>query len=279
MAHHPSARGLLYGQQVGAGRCARVAGPVRNMRELEAVWKLARADLVISTDDGGTDVFLWEHSVRVAKSAQYLSRLPEAQARKPDPVALLTAALYHEAGWLARLREGEIHRFEILFGVSPESIAIDSIRVMQHTLQSVISAESLSVACDALRGRTGIIPESIEGQVLSDADNLEEFGLGFLWTTIRRGICGGRGVRAVLDAWKRRTEYQFWNARLKDSFRFDASRKLAQTRLAQLEVFMLETERQHEVEDVRNIVDSVLEQASSPLKWPMETDVRPWVKG
>lgn len=264
---------------MGAGLSFAEAGSVGSMRELEAVWKLARADLVIPIDDGGQDLFLWEHCVRVAKGAEYLSRLPEVHRREPDHLALLAAALYHEVGWVSRWREGEIQRFEILLGVPAESMVIDSIRVMQNSLQGAISAASLSRASDTLRSRTGHDVQTIEGIVLADADNLEEFGLGFLWTSIRRGLCGGKGVRSVLDAWKRRTEYQFWTARLKDSFKLEESRKLAQQRLVQLETFLTAMEKQHEVEDIRNMVESIVGQELPAVPWPVEIEPRPRSKG
>ena len=249
------------------------------MRDLEAVWKLARADLVVPAEGGGNDIFLWEHCVRVAKSAQYLSRLPEAQAREPDSLALLAAALFHEAGWISRWRAGEIERHEILLGSPSESIVVESIRVMQQALHGVIPAQSLTRACETIRFRTAQSPEPIEGQILIEADNLEEFGLGFLWMAIRRGICGGKGMQAVLDAWKRRTEYHFWTARLKDAFCFDASRKLAESRLRQLELLMSEMMIQHEVEDVRHLVESVRGCPLAPLVWPGEIEGRTKSKG
>lgn len=249
------------------------------MRDLEAVWKLARADLVVPAADGGNDIFLWEHSVRVAKSAQYLSQLPEAQAHEPDSLALLAAALYHEAGWISRLRGGEIERYEILLGSPSESIVVESIRLMQQSLNGVIPAQSLAKAGETIRFRTAHSTELIEGHILTEADNLEEFGLGFLWMAIRRGICGGKGVQAVLDAWKRRTEYHFWTARLKDAFHFDASRKLADARLRQLEALMSEMMVQHEIEDVRLLVESVRGSPLAPLAWPGETENRNKSKG
>ncbi len=249
------------------------------MRDLEAVWKLARADLVVPADHGGNDIFLWEHCVRVAKSAQSLCQLPEVQAQEPDSLALLAAALFHEAGWITRWRAGEIERHEILLGSPSESIVVESIRIMQHALHGVIPAQSLTRACETIRFRTTHLPDLIEGHVLTDADNLEEFGLGFLWMAIRRGICGGKGVQAVLDAWKRRTEYHFWTARLKDSFHFSASRQLAESRLHQLELLMSEMMIQHEVNDVRLLVESVRGCPLTPLVWPGETDNRNKSKG
>lgn len=225
------------------------------MRDLEGLWKAARAQLVIPAEDGGNDIFLWEHSVRVAKSAHYLSRLPEAQPHDPDVLALLMAALFHEAGWVSRWRSGEIKRYEILLGSTNDSIIAESVRLMQQSLQGLAPPMSLQRAAEAIMSCHGHSFNLIESQLLREADSLEEFGFGFVWMAIRRGICGGKGVQAVLDAWRRRTEYQFWVAR-QNSFHFEASRLLATSRLKQLETLMAEMASQHEGEDVRKFVES-----------------------
>lgn len=249
------------------------------MRDLEAVWKLARAELVVPADGGGVDIFVWEHSVRVAKSVHYLSYLPEAQMHHPDSLALLAGALFHESGWISRWRGGEIERYEMLMGTPTEGIVAESVRLMENALRTVIPEHSLRRAADSIRYRSSSGSEFIEGSILNEADNLEEFGYGFLWSAIRRGICGGKGVQAVLDAWKRRTEYHFWTARLKDAFCFEPSRRLAQTRLYHLETIMREMSTQHGVEDIRAMVESARGGSVTPLVWPDEIDPRGKSKG
>lgn len=269
----------MSGAQVGLGGTAVNQVGDGGMRELEAIWKLARADLVVPAEGGGNDIFLWEHSLRVAKSAMYLSQLPDASAGNPDAKALLAAALYHESGWISRWRAGEIERYEMLLSSPSESIVVESVRLMQKALHDILPPSSMTRACETIRFRTSHGSETMEGQLLIEADNLEEFGLGFLWMAIRRGICGGKGVQAVLDAWKRRVEYHFWSARLKDSFRFDASRKLAESRLGQLEMLMAEMAVQHDVEDVRLMAESIIGHPIAAFAGPRETDLRGKYKG
>jgi hypothetical protein len=244
------------------------------MRDLEGLWKTARAELVIPAEGGGSDVFLWEHSVRVATCAKYLSRLPEAQEENPDPLALLAAALFHEAGWISKWRAGSIKRHDILLGSSNESIMTESVRLMQKSLRDLVPPTSLQRASETIMSRFGSPPALIESDILQDADNLEEFGLGFLWMTIRRGICGGRGVQAVLDAWKRRIEYQFWRTRIQDAFRFEVSRQLAKARLQHLESLMGEMAVQHDVEDVRKMVESRRGCPLAPVDWLRDGEKR-----
>ena len=253
---------------------ALLAGLSSVMRELEAVWKIARADLVIPTGNGGNDIFLWEHSLRVAKCAFYIAHIPQAQALQPDLLALIVAGLYHESGWITRFRSGEIDRFEVLLGTPAETNHVESVRIMQASLDSVVPRPSLQKATDAIRWRGAHEGDSVEGRILAEADNLEEFGLGFLWTAIRRGICGGKGVQAVIEAWQRRAEYHFWTARIRDSFLFEPSRVLAQSRLKHMETIMSQMNLQHHVDDVRAALESLAKVPVSPVSWPKEQEIR-----
>ncbi len=213
--------------------------------DLEALWRRARADLVIATSRGNPDVFLWEHSSRVAKSAQHIAKLPEVLRQGPDHLAIQAAALYHDAGWVARWRNEEIERTEMLLTPVSEATREQGAVMLERSLSALLPKDSLDRATRAVRVLNNRDLESIEAQVVAEADYLEEFGVLPLWIAVRRGAREGKGVQAVLDTWRRKREYQFWTARLNDSFRFDSTRKLAEERLHRLERLMDELEEQH----------------------------------
>ncbi len=216
----------------------------------DAIWKRARADLLIPIPRGEADVFLWEHSARVAKTAQTILTLPEVRVRTSDEIAVVAAALYHDAGWSARCRSGETERTEVLLGTLTEGDREEGARMMEHSLAGLLPPASLDRAGRAVRTYHERTTEVIEGHIVADAKNLQEFGLLSLWPAIRRGLLDGKAVQAVLDTWHRKQEYQFWSARLQDAFHFDSVREVARRRLADLERFMSELEQQHSVADV-----------------------------
>ena len=218
--------------------------------DLEAIWKRARADLVIATPRGDSDVFLWEHSVRVAQTGQHIARLPMIRSQKPDEAAIVAAGLYHHAGWITRFREGAVDRMEILLGPLSEADHDQGAVLMEKSLAGLLAKESLEVAARAIRGARNRDTELIEAQVVIEADNLQEFGVVSLWSAIRRGAMDGKGVQAVLDTWRRKKEYHFWTARLNDSFRFEPVRELARRRLEKFERLLEELEEQHSTADV-----------------------------
>lgn len=218
--------------------------------DLEAIWKRARADLVIPTPRGDSDVFLWEHSALVAKTAQHIARLPMIRSQQPNEAVIVAVGLYHDAGWITRFREGAVDRMEILLGSLSEADHEQGAMLMKQSLADLLSKEVLDLAVRAIRGTRNRGTELIEAQVVAEADNLQEFGIVSLWQAIRRGAVEGKGVQAVLDTWRRKKEYQFWTARLNDSFRFESVRELARQRLEKFERLLGELEEQHSGADV-----------------------------
>ena len=236
------------------GQDAFVVRPVggrSSMVPLDPIWNAARADLVIATESGDPDLFLWEHSVRVARSAQQIAALPVVRKQAPDESAVVAAALYHDAGWAVRWREGTAKRTEILVRPTPEPHREQGASMMEQSLAEVITADSLERASSAIRTINDYEIPTIEGQIVTEAENLEEFGLISLWTAVRRGMLDGKGVETVIETWRRRKEYRFWEAFLADSFRFDRVREIGKERLAKLERMMEELEEQQQGLDLQ----------------------------
>ncbi len=217
----------------------------------DAIWSRARADLVLVTDRGDEVRTLWEHASRVAENARRIAALPDVQATSLDESALVAAALYHDAGALERSREGGIISDEIMLKPLSPAEREDGASLMQKSLKTVLPAESLARATHAVKSLGNRKIESIEGVVVAEADCLDEFGALSLWTMVRRGAAEGRGIQAAIDTWHRQKEYRFWEARLKDSFRFPAVRMVAQRRLAVFADLMNQLARQHAGDDVR----------------------------
>lgn len=220
------------------------------MTKLDSIWSRARDDLVVTSDTVEQDVLLWEHSSRVARSAQQIAKFPIVQERSPDELAIVATGLYHEAAWSVLLRNGEATRADILIRPPSESHREQGASLMERSLRGLIPPESLKRASHAIRALNDRQTNSIEAQVVADADNLDEFGLLVFWPTIRRGTLDGKGVKAAIDTWHRRREYQFWTARINDSFRFAPVRELARERLAKYDRAMRDLEEHHEGTDI-----------------------------
>ena len=226
------------------------------MTNLDAIWNQARSDLVIIAKNGDQDLFLWEHSAQVARYARLIARCPIVEEQSPDELAIMAAALYHDAGWSASFRDGEVARTDILTRAAPDTHREKGASLMERSLAGLVPGKTLRRASEAVRALNDRAVELVEAHVVADADNLGEFCLLALWTTARRSMLDGKGVQAAIDTWHRRKEYQFWTARLNDSFRFAPVRELARTRLARFERAMAELEEHYLGTDITVVLSA-----------------------
>jgi len=217
---------------------------------LDDITHRAQVDLTLVSSHGDEDPFLWEHSQRVANIALAIAAMPMIQAHDPDETVVYAVACYHAAGWASRFRSGDVTRFDVLLSPSCNALAEEGAAMLEQRLADVLSPEQLRSASRAVRILHERDVDQIEAQIVAEARALEEFGLVSLWPTIRKGMIDGKGVQAVIDTWRRKHEYHFWPARLKDAFRFEPVRELARRRLAKLEEFMNELARQQSGSDV-----------------------------
>ncbi len=89
-----------------------------------------------------------------------------------------------------------------------------------------------------------------EAMILSDGRGLEDLGATGLLGTLRKQLIDGKGVSDILESWKRKIEYGYWQARLKESFRFAAVRAIAEQRFAAVEQFMNQLAMENTVGDL-----------------------------
>jgi hypothetical protein len=220
------------------------------MTKLDALWNRARADLTIALEGGEKDIFLWEHSSLVARTAQRIAQLPEIRPRTLDESAVVAACLYHEAAWVSRVRDGQVSPQEVLCRSRGEAHRETSAMFMEERLAEILPPESLKRASNAIRTLNDRDIKAIESQVVTESKNLCAVGPLSMWQLLRRGALEGRGVQTVLDTWRRQKEYSFWTAHIDHSFRFEQVKEIARRRLASFEHLLEDVEKQFECQDV-----------------------------
>jgi len=226
------------------------------MAETDPLWQRAKADLVVLDAGGVHDTFLWEHSVRIARAAAQMLAYPELAEANVDRLALLAAALYHDAGWVIQFREHQISRWDILSRPTTDLQRELAAHWLEERGAELLPQRSLETACAAVRACNSRKAESLETQVLAESESLDEFGPLAFWRLVRRHAAEGRGIEAAIEAWNRQHEYHFWEARIKEGFRFDSVRRIARGRLSVLESFLAAIAVQHAGEDLAERVDA-----------------------
>jgi HD superfamily phosphodiesterase len=200
--------------------------------ELEPLIDEAREVLVTTSPLGREDRFLFDHSLRVMHVAERLSHCREVKGWRIDRFALQVAALFHQA---ATVRLDEERRTSTVYAaatMSAEDIKEYSAELVGDRLGGRVESRQLSRIQEIIRRAHDASIELAEAKLLSDADSLDDIGALGVWRDMRRNILEGRAVDDTVRAWQRREEYGYWEARLREAFNLETSRRLAERRLA-----------------------------------------------
>ena len=223
---------------------------VERLNLSDALWMQAKSDLMVQPPEGPADSVVWEHSQRVARSAEFIAGLPEAAELGVDRVALSAAGIYHDAGWVVQMREGEVAPRELLLRPTSDiqrELAADWLeaRAAQH-----LAPGSLQRAARAIRQCNDRRTDLIEARILCDAENLDQIGPQSLELLVRKLLSEGRSMADLVAAWDRQEEYHYWQARIKECFHFAGVRDLAQQRWESMKRLMTELKRGVLLEDL-----------------------------
>lgn len=225
------------------------------MDERHPIWLRARHDLIVRSDDGSEDVLVWEHATRVARSAVAIARLIGLQTGEADQECLTSAALYQDRCWILQHQDDTLSVSEMLakpLSVAQRELAATSARQSLADCMPSKRLESVCrVICEAGDRRT----TNIGAQILADATNLDQIGPLALLHHIRRQSPGYGSVAALLKTWDRQREYNFWPARIKEGFRFEPIRRIAEQRLQAAESLVDTLRSQANAEDVATAIN------------------------
>ncbi len=214
------------------------------------LWKKAERDLRISVHGWPPDPIVWEHSARVARTAEMIARLPEVAAQAPHTEAVVVAALYHGMGWVLQVQAGQISPDELLLRPTSDFCRDIAADWMDAHLPTIVPGGVLERAVAAVRKAGDRRTDMIEAQILAEADNLDQIGPPFIERMIRKCRHDGRTMEQLLASWERQEEYQYWQARIKESVRFASLRELAERRHQALRRFMADLAVAVRLEDV-----------------------------
>lgn len=82
-----------------------------------------------------------------------------------------------------------------------------------------------------------------------------------VFNEFRRNVIRGKGVSDVMESWKRKVDYRYWQARLKESFRFETVRKIAVQRFAATEYIMNQLKIENAAQDLEDVLLESLDYA------------------
>ncbi len=219
------------------------------MPEIEPIVETARVVLIGRSPLGREDAFLFDHALRVMRVADRLSTCAEVRSWRIDRFALQVAALFHQA---ATVRLDEERRTSTVYAaatMSAEDVKEYSAELAGDRLGGKVSPRQLDLIQEIIRRAHDAGSDLAEAKILSDADSLDDIGTLGVWRDLRRYILEGRAVEDTVRAWRRREQYGYWEARVRDAFNLETARRLAESRLGVARAFMQQLEAEFDASD------------------------------
>ena len=200
------------------------------MPELDVIRQIARQTLIAPDGSGRCDNWLWDRTQRITRNVEHICRLPELaeQAIALERSCLITAAYFCGCG-LQDKNASDINDAEVC-NLSAQ-IASDKLAGILTETQVNKVSRIITESCNRFTDMT-------EAMILSDGRNLEDMGAVGLLHELRQHITNRKSISEVLESWKCKIEYGYWQARLKESFRYNSVRQMAEQRFGAMEHFM-----------------------------------------
>ena len=224
------------------------------MVDLGVITEIAEQVLAVPTIKGLPDRYLIDRAGRVLRHCGNIAQLKEVQCFQIDRECLHIAALFRDAGFARYADQGNTVCRLVLADLSDEDLRDFSTQVVQERLVGLLNPRQLERVCSTILESGSRETTLIEAMILSDARNLEDMGAVGIFHECRRYVVHGRGVTEALSSWKRKVEYDYWSARLRESFRFEAVRELARKRLVVAERFMQQLALENRAGDMEDLL-------------------------
>lgn len=199
---------------------------------------LAHAALLIPARDGPPDAILWRRAVRLSRLVGCLARVPEMADVRHELRAAETAALFFEIGRHRAHIDGIIPPDELMTAAVDDALREAGVDALTAVPAALLSETARSIAIAAIRGWNRPAGPSGEALLLAEAVHLDDLGPLWLWHEARRGGSAMQTLDGLLTQWRRRQDYGYWDARIREVLRFEWSRQLARRRVAAMQVFV-----------------------------------------
>ncbi|MCK5001362.1 MAG: hypothetical protein KAS23_17580 [Anaerohalosphaera sp.] len=232
------------------------------MSEIDIIREVAEQVLKVPTLAGTKDSYLWDRAQRLVRNVEHICRLPElAQSNRPiDRFALTSAAYFSDAGFAHYVDAEDKTARVVLADVSVSDLRDFSAQVVTDKLLSLIAGPKIDKINRIMQESSDKQSKLTEAMILSDARNLDDMGAIGIFNEFRRYVVHGKGASDAIDSWRRKVDYRYWEARLKESFRFEVVARIAEQRFEAAEFFMNHLMIENSAKDLEDVVIESLSQ-------------------
>lgn len=226
------------------------------MSEIDVIREIAQQVMMVPTLAGTTDNWLWDRAQRLVRNVEHICRLPElTEANLPiDRFCLAAAAYFIDCGFARYADVEDIAARLVLADVSPADLRDFSTQVVSDKLSGALAGPKIDKINKIIIESGDRFTDMVEAKILSDARSLDDMGAVGIFNEFRRYVVHGKGASDVLESWKKKVDYRYWQARLKESFRFESVRRLASQRFSAAEYFMNQLTVENSAKDMEEII-------------------------
>jgi len=225
------------------------------MSELDIIRDLAKQTLTIPTPASNLDSSLWDRAQRLVRNVEHICRLPELSntSLQIDHFCLMAATYFSDAGLAGQLKAKRPAASSILPDTNNNDLADFSAQATEEKLAGIIEKTKIGKISGIITESASHSAKMTEAMILSDARNLDDMGAAGIFNEFRRYVIEGKSISDALQSWKKKVDYMYWQARLKESFRFEQVRKLAERRLATAKYFMNQLKVENIAQDLEEL--------------------------
>jgi hypothetical protein len=231
------------------------------MADLSVIKEIAEQVLSVPTLKGTPDRYLIDRAWRVLRHCGSIAQLNEVRCFQVDNECLTVAALFRDGGFARYANQEDKVLRMVLADLTDEDMRDFSAQVVHEKLTELLNPRQLERTCSIIIESGQRNTRLIEAIILSDARNLDDMGAVGIFNELRRYVFHGRGAAEAVASWNQKIDYDYWNARLRESFRFDTVREIARQRLANAMKFMEHLNHENRAGDLEALL---LEQQISP---------------
>lgn len=229
------------------------------MSPIETIKKAAEQVMLVPTK-GMANTWLWDRAQRIVRNVETIYQLPEiADANIAiDKFCLTAAAYFADAGFTSYIGIETIEAGLVLADVNTRDLREFSTQIVSEHLAGILDQPKISKINRIIVESNDRSSEMHEAMILADARNLEDVGIIEIFNEFCACGVHGKGVSDQLESWKKKVDYRYWDARLKESFHFEPIRKIASRRFNQAELLMNQLAIEDSGKDLKEVTIEAL---------------------
>jgi hypothetical protein len=225
------------------------------MAQVDTIKEIAQQVLQFPTNAGMGNNWLWDRTQRIVGNIELVCQIPEVTGANMavDRFCLTTAAYFADAGFTNYIGIETIEAGLVLADINTNDLREFSTQIVFEQLGDILDQSKVNKINRIITESNDHFSEMNEAMILSDARNLEDIGIIGVFNEFCACGVHGKGVCDILESWKKKVDYRYWEARLKESFSFESVRKVAVRRFAQAEKLMNQLAVENSATDVKEV--------------------------